>query len=96
MLEGNLPGGNSLQEELRTLQKRSAIATDWNAATEGARLLELQDLLRSKRTPLSPKLGKRQTVAGTVVEGVRQPELTPQERAKIVSANQNIRSPQGK
>ena len=99
MLEENLSevkGLDALREELRTLQKRRTIATDWNAATEGTRLLELQDLLRSNRTPLPPKLGKRQTEAGTVVDGKRQPKLTSQERTQIISANQNIRSPQRK
>ncbi len=99
MLEENLlelKGWDALREELITLQKRRTIATDWNAATEGARLLELQDLLGSNKEPLPPELGKRQTEAGTVVGGKRQPKLTSQERTQIVSANQNIRSPQRK
>lgn len=88
MSEKNLQSTDSLLEELRELQKRQSSATDWNPATEGRRLLTLQEMMKSK-SPFPPELGKRQALAGTVVNGKRQPELTAQERATIIAANKN-------
>lgn len=38
-------------------------------------------------TNLDSKLGQRQTLAGTVVDGVRQPELKTDERIAIITAD---------
>ncbi len=80
-----------LKKELNDLQKEQTSGRDWDPKTQGKRLLELQNLLNPKSPPLSPELGKRQAVAGTVEAGVRQPELSAQEKSAIAAAN--VRSP---
>lgn len=45
-----------------------------------------QDLFTEK-SPMPPELGRRQTIAGIVVGGVKQPELSPEERQRIINVN---------
>lgn len=93
-------GLEALKTQLRQLELKRGNAIkpeDWTE-TDRLSLLNLQKQLEqlkaSTTKPVTPELGKRQTVAGTVVNGVRQPELTQQESQTIANAT-NTRTNQG-
>lgn len=93
MLDENSPElteQEKLKNELRELQRRQTSAIDWDPKTEGKRVLELQEMLSPPNNTKPPiELTRRQTVAGTIIEGKRQPELSTEERAQIISGNQS-------
>jgi hypothetical protein len=93
MLEGEteLSPEDLIRQQVVQLEKKRGNAIkpeDWTE-TDRARLLNLQQQLSNLRPttePFDPQLGKRQSEAGTVVNGVRQPPLTQQEQGKIVNS----------
>lgn len=78
----------AIKDELRRLQRRQTTATDWDALTEGRKLLELQELfLEPLQVPLTvpeKEALHRQGLAG--ING--QAELSLAERVAIISANE--------
>jgi hypothetical protein len=93
MLEGEteLSPADLIRQQLVQLEKKRGNAIkpeDWTAA-DRATLLSLQQQLSNlgpTAERFDPKLGKRQSEAGTVVNGVRQPPLTQQEQGQIVNS----------